>query len=672
MFVKRLLSPKTSPHPPPQNMEPQGGITTADLDPRILLHYGIPSTASILAFDPIQNLLAVGTLDGRIKMIGGDNIEALFMSPAALPFKHLEFLHNQGFLASVSNENDVQIWDLEKRCIASKLHWGSNITAFSVLYGTSYMYIGDEYGSLSVLNYDAEQGKLLQMPYAISANSVAEAAEVSPFSDVSIVGVLPQPCSYGNRVLIAYENGLIFLWDVFEDRIVCSRGDKDLKMQDELVVGSSNDVSHEHADDASDTEHLEKEISSLCWASSDGSILAVGYVDGDIMFWNLSTTASGKTNHAGNSSNDVAKIQLSSASRRLPVIVLHWSGNKLHKDHRGQLFIYGGDQIGSEEVLTVLSLDWSSGLENVKCSGRVDITLHGSFADMILVPTAGSADSSDGSFPFVLTNPGQLHVYDTWLSASKSQHERKLPTPVLEYPTIVPTVEPFITVGKLYSVYADGESSKLLSEIVSAGKYHLGNTLSKGHKKWPLTGGIPSELPVAYNVVERMYIAGYQDGSVRIWDATFPTLQLSFVLGLEMDNIKVAGANAPISALEFCSLTLSLAIGNEYGLVLLYKLIRSSGDTNLQFVTQAEREVHWSYLCAEGNNYNSEESSDGHSLSSTYDDKNKVVQTDSHGKSDALKVELDTAVGSTDSKKGLEDLLGRLDASDNQSLHARS
>lgn len=37
-------------------------VTSADLDPRVVLHYGIPSTASILAVDPIQGLLAVGTL----------------------------------------------------------------------------------------------------------------------------------------------------------------------------------------------------------------------------------------------------------------------------------------------------------------------------------------------------------------------------------------------------------------------------------------------------------------------------------------------------------------------------------------------------------------------------------------------------------------------------------
>lgn len=37
-------------------------LSSDEVDFRINVHYGIPSTASILAFDPIQRLLAIGTL----------------------------------------------------------------------------------------------------------------------------------------------------------------------------------------------------------------------------------------------------------------------------------------------------------------------------------------------------------------------------------------------------------------------------------------------------------------------------------------------------------------------------------------------------------------------------------------------------------------------------------
>lgn len=52
-----------------------------------------------------------------------------------------------------------------------------------------------------------------------------------------------------------------------------------------------------------------------------------------------------------------------------------------------------------------------------------------------------------------------------------------------------------------------------------------------GGMKWPLTGGLPSQLSInRSHDVKKVYIAGYQDGSVRVWDATYPVLTLICIL----------------------------------------------------------------------------------------------------------------------------------------------
>lgn len=154
------------------------------------------------------------------------------------------------------------------------------------------------------------------------------------------------------RVLIAYENALVILWDVSEAQIIFVGGGKDLQLKDG-VVDSPSEGDSTFLEGISEHQPEEKEISALCWASSSGSILAVGYIDGDILLWNTSTTASTKGQQTG-SQNNVVKLELSSAERRLPVIVLHWSTNKESRSNiDGRLFVYGGDEIGSEEVLTV-------------------------------------------------------------------------------------------------------------------------------------------------------------------------------------------------------------------------------------------------------------------------------------------------------------------------------
>lgn len=41
--------------------------------------------------------------------------------------------------------------------------------------------------------------------------------------------------------------------------------------------------------------------------------------------------------------------------------------------------------------------------------------------------------------------------------------------------------------------------------------------------KWPLTGGVPYQLSTMKDdIVERVYLAGYQDGSIRVWDTSHP------------------------------------------------------------------------------------------------------------------------------------------------------
>ncbi|KAF7830935.1 lethal(2) giant larvae protein-like protein SRO77 isoform X1 [Senna tora] len=573
---------------PQQHNEVQGSFTSGDLDPKVVLHYGVPSTASILAFDHVQRLLALGTLDGRIKVIGGDNIEGILFSPKHSSFKHLEFLQNQGFLVSVSNDNEIQVWDLESRKIASILRWESTITAFSVIYGTSYMYIGTEYGMVYVLKFDSEDRKINILPYYVPTNVIAEAAGMS-LDNVSVIRVLHQPCSQGNRLLIAYENGVLVLWDASEDKVVLIRGHRNLELKEKKKDGHPNNSKDVLSDNKLDHEE-EKEISSICWASNNGSVVAVGYVDGDIMFWDLSTADSSTGQRVQKMSNHVVKLQLSSADRRLPVIVLHWCANRSNNKSGGLIFVYGGDEIGSEEVLTVLSVDWSSGIESLKCTGRIDVTLNGSFADMVLLASDCPSDRACNML-YVLTNPGQLHLYDNaCLCSLMSQQEKNASVPSMQYPMVIPTLEPYMTTAKLGVVYGDGKPFRALSEIVLAAKQHEAQDQTSTGIKWPLTGGVPGQIFKDLHVL-RIYIAGYQDGSVRIWDATYPALSLVYNMKPEVNGVKIDGASAAVSALDFCPDTLKLAVGNECGLVRLYGLIGSSDETTVHFVTENENKV---------------------------------------------------------------------------------
>lgn len=152
--------------------------------------------------------------------------------------------------------------------------------------------------------------------------------------------------------MIAYECGLIILWDVIEAHVIIVKGDKDLHLKDGALNFKQN-ADSSSPDDLLQHQFEEKEITTLCWASTDGSILAAGYIDGDILLWKTSKSTASKGQEAGPFDN-VVKLQLSSIEKRLPIIVLHWWANsKSRNNSDGHLLIYGGDEIGSDEVITV-------------------------------------------------------------------------------------------------------------------------------------------------------------------------------------------------------------------------------------------------------------------------------------------------------------------------------
>lgn len=102
----------------------------------------------------------------------------------------------------------------------------------------------------------------------------------------------------------------------------------------------------------------------------------------------------------------------------------------------------------------VLTLEFSSGMEAVRCISRMDLTLTGSFADMILVSSAGTSGSDTNASLFILSNPGRIHIYDRdSLSSPDSQSRKELSVSTVNFPATVPTVDPFMTVAELFHVY---------------------------------------------------------------------------------------------------------------------------------------------------------------------------------------------------------------------------
>lgn len=95
----------------------------------------------------------------------------------------------------------------------------------------------------------------------------------------------------------------------------------------------------------------------------------------------------------------------------------------------------------------------------MRCTGRTDVTLNGSFADMIIVPTAGTTVNSTDASLFVLSNPGCIRIYSSELQPGKD-----VPVYAVNFPATIPTVDPLITVAELF--YVNGSTEGLGLEVI--------------------------------------------------------------------------------------------------------------------------------------------------------------------------------------------------------------
>ncbi|KAK9284535.1 hypothetical protein L1049_023710 [Liquidambar formosana] len=192
MFVKKLVE-KASKKPGGNS----DGLKPNDVNPRLVFHYGIPAGSVLLAYDSIQKILAISTKDGRIKLLGKDNAQALLESNEMVSSKFLQFIENQGTLLNVTAKNHIEVWDINRKLLSYVHVFKEEITSFTVMQHSLYMYVGDSVGNISVLKLDEER-HIVQMKYTIPF-SASHGNSTEAAGDIAVMHILPQPMAESKR-----------------------------------------------------------------------------------------------------------------------------------------------------------------------------------------------------------------------------------------------------------------------------------------------------------------------------------------------------------------------------------------------------------------------------------------------------------------------------------------
>ena len=221
------------------------------LAPRIVAEYGSLHSATCVDYDPVQRLLAVG-VDTGVKVLGADGLSVLLATPRHLePALRVRFVSSVGRVIRVSVESGVDVWDLRSQTLLASTRWPNEVTAVAALRRSPFILLGEASGTVRVAaaRPGADGGVLAPRAYAVTPDQAmgvvpwelrsveeleeasAEGSKSSAFresgeetsqrdatSKAACVAVEPQPGFETARVLFAYADGRLALWDLHAKR----------------------------------------------------------------------------------------------------------------------------------------------------------------------------------------------------------------------------------------------------------------------------------------------------------------------------------------------------------------------------------------------------------------------------------------------------------------------
>ena len=211
------------------------------VDPRIVQEYGTTHSATCVAYDPVQRLLAVG-VDTGVKVLGADGLSVLLATRHHLePAKIVRFARSVGRVVRVSVESGICVWDLKSQTLLASTRWQSEVTAIVGLRRSNFLMVGDADGvsAIATVRPGSPLGALVPHAYAVDTDQAigvrAWERGVSSSSDDAthmhdsscsgnptavgtskspVVAIEPQPGFETARVLLAFANNRLTLWDL--------------------------------------------------------------------------------------------------------------------------------------------------------------------------------------------------------------------------------------------------------------------------------------------------------------------------------------------------------------------------------------------------------------------------------------------------------------------------
>ncbi|KAM7539250.1 hypothetical protein Aperf_G00000048998 [Anoplocephala perfoliata] len=175
-----------------------------------IVKHGFPFQPSCMAFDSVQRILAIGTKNGCIKLLGRPGVEFHLQHPNSAAVLQLIFLVNEGGLISICSDDIVHLWNIRQKPpdIVHSLHFKRDtLTCGYLAVSSSWLSVGSEQGNVHFVNVQ----QFTTSGYVINWNRAINVTQSQRPGSVVQLAEHPQD---SNRLLIGYSSGLLVLWDL--------------------------------------------------------------------------------------------------------------------------------------------------------------------------------------------------------------------------------------------------------------------------------------------------------------------------------------------------------------------------------------------------------------------------------------------------------------------------
>ncbi|XP_063954729.1 syntaxin-binding protein 5-like isoform X5 [Lytechinus pictus] len=495
-----------------------------------VVRHGFPFEPTAMAYDPVQNILAVGSKNGSMRIFGRPGVDCHVRHDSDTAVLQLMFLVNEGALVSVCADDSLHLWNLRQKrpAILHSLKFNrERITYCDLPFQSKWLYIGTERGNVHVVNIESFSlsGYVINWNKAIELSRKTHPGPVVHLSDNPVDG---------NKLLIGFETGAVVLWDlktrVAEYRYNCSQP-----------------------------------VRSIAW-HYEGKQFVCSHMDGTLTIWNVKNC-----NKPANIISPHAKVPAKGLKPEpcAPVPKVEWASVKSGFG----LFQWSDPYILFSGGLTYEKATQTPSITIMQGKTTTVLEMEHSVVDFLTLCENPWPSNPQEPYAVVVLLESDLVVVDL-LSPGYPCFENPYPMDLHESPITC------------VQYYADCPSD-LIPALYSTGANGLNRKKTAYSKRnWPVKGG---EWGSGGSSDQEIIITGHADGSIKFWDASQVMLQVLYKLKTAkvFEKAKQAktldGDDDPfaIQLVKLCSESRMLCVAGASGHLLLYRFSKMEASTEL-------------------------------------------------------------------------------------------